>query len=176
MTFARRKREACCLHLKRMKSFWSKNLHMQTKHLFHLFLTAQKGKVVAAGLQSQLAQRQTLGKPGREREPQAYKEEVWYRGVWVREKERERLINQAEVRLLNQGWLCLGETIKPVIICLCCTDLAIICPYLTARTERARSIYLHPIQLGSLKGKFVRWCKLKGQGGKKTKQYSLSGS
>lgn len=34
-----------------------------------------------------------------------YKEEVWYRGVRGREgeSERERLINQVEVRLLNQG-------------------------------------------------------------------------
>lgn len=66
-------------------------------------------------------------------------------GVQEGNIEEEWLINQEKVRLLNQGWLCLGETIKPVIICLCCTDLAIIGPYLTTKTERAGSIYLHPI-------------------------------
>lgn len=110
------------------------------------FAAVEEGKVVTAvQQQSEWTQRHTLGGGRRHKwKLKAHKGEEWGVGRGGK-NEGEWLINQEKVRLLNQGWLCLGETIKPVIICLCCTDLAIICPYLTAKTERAGSIYLHPI-------------------------------
>lgn len=65
--------------------------------------------------------------------------------------------------------MCLGETIKPVIICLCSRDVAIICPYLTAGTERAGSIYLHLITLyhSSFKGEICVMIETQIESGKR---------